>query len=136
MSTPRAHYDCTDCPAYCCSIYGRVEVTPTDLTRLATHFGLSEDEAARVYTTRSDGERVLRRKKDKLLGEACRFLDAKTRGCTIYEARPQVCRDYPGKPRCAYYDVLKFEREVQGDDTVLPLFNITFRPSRPGAPKR
>ena len=29
--------------------------------------------------------------------------------------------------RCAYYDVLQFERRQQDDDTVLPLIQITFR---------
>jgi Fe-S-cluster containining protein len=75
----------------------------------------------------ADGQRVLRRRKDELLGEACRFLDAKTRGCTIYEGRPKACRDYPGKTRCAYYDMVQFEREVQEDPDVIPLVQITFK---------
>jgi Fe-S-cluster containining protein len=122
------HYDCQKCPAYCCSIYGRVEVKNSDLKRLARHFGVTEKEAERRFTKVVDDERVLRRKKDALLGEVCRFLDPKTRGCTIYDGRPKICREYPGKSRCAYYDVLEFERETQGDPDVLPLFQITFRP--------
>lgn len=128
MSPPRLHYDCSKCPAYCCSIYARVEVKERDLDRLARHFGTTRAEAEHRYTKRVDGTRVLRRKKDALLGEVCRFLDPKTRGCTIYEGRPKVCREYPGKPRCAYYDVLQFERETQEDLDVLPLFEITFKP--------
>jgi Fe-S-cluster containining protein len=128
MSLPRVHYDCSACPAYCCSIYARVEVTDRDLDRLARYFGVTRAEAERRYTKRLDGSRVLRRKKDALLGEVCRFIDPKTRGCTIYEGRPKVCREYPGKPRCAYFDVLQFERETQGDPDVLPLFQITFKP--------
>jgi Fe-S-cluster containining protein len=128
MSSPRTHYDCSKCPAYCCSIYARVEVNERDLDRLARYFGTTRTEAERHYTKRVDGTRVLRRKKDALLGEVCRFLDPTTRGCTIYEGRPKVCREYPGKPRCAYYDVLQFERETQEDPDVLPLFQITFKP--------
>jgi hypothetical protein len=38
-AAPRVLYDCTKCPAYCCSIYGIVEVTDRDLKRLAKHLG-------------------------------------------------------------------------------------------------
>ena len=59
--------------------------------------------------------------------ETCMFLDQDKRGCTIYHARPNVCREYPDRVRCVYYDVLQFERRQQADDTVLPLVQITFR---------
>ena len=49
------------------------------------------------------------------------FLDLKTRRCTVYEARPAVCRDYPDRPRCGYYDFLKWEREFQDDPDFVPL---------------
>jgi hypothetical protein len=38
-----------------------------------------------------------------------------------------VCREFPARTRCAYYDLLTFERSQQGDETVLPLVQITFR---------
>jgi hypothetical protein len=38
-----------------------------------------------------------------------------------------VCREYPDRSRCSYYDVLQFERRQQDDQNVLPLFQITFR---------
>ncbi len=60
-------------------------------------------------------------------GESCRFLDEKTRGCTIYEGRPKACRDYPGKTRCAYFEMVQFEREIQEDPNVIPLVQITFK---------
>jgi uncharacterized protein len=69
----------------------------------------------------------LRKVEDKLFDSTCVFLDQDKRGCSIYHARPNVCREYPDRPRCVYYDVLQFERKQQGDDTVLPLFQITFR---------
>jgi Fe-S-cluster containining protein len=126
-SEPRNQYDCTKCPAYCCSIYGRVQVSDRDLKRLARHLGLGVKETEARYTKWNDDERVLRRRKDDLLGESCRFLHPETRGCTIYEGRPQVCRDYPGRRRCTYYDVLMFEQETQEDTDVLPLVQITFK---------
>ncbi len=79
------------------------------------------------FTTTYNGERILRRKADPIFGKACRFLDPTTRGCTIYFSRPSVCREFPDRARCAYYDLLQFERSQQGDETVVPLVQITFR---------
>jgi len=122
-----AYYNCAKCPAYCCSIYERVQVTARDLKRLAKHFAVDLETAGRRFTTRYEGERVLRRKADPIFGKACKFLNPETRQCTIYHARPLVCREFPARARCAYYDLLTFERSQQGDDTVLPLVQITFR---------
>jgi len=127
IETKPAYYNCAKCPAYCCSIYERVQVTARDLKRLAKHFAVDLETAGRRFTTRYEGERVLRRKADPIFGKACKFLNPETRQCTIYHARPLVCREFPARARCAYYDLLTFERSQQGDDTVLPLVQITFR---------
>ncbi|MBV9469152.1 MAG: YkgJ family cysteine cluster protein [Abitibacteriaceae bacterium] len=120
-------YDCGKCPAFCCSVYERVAVTKKDLQRLAKYFKVTVEEAGKRFTRMNGEERVLRRAKDPLLGEACHFLDRKTRGCTIYHARPDVCRTYPARSRCAYYDLLQFEREQQSDQpNVIPLVTLTF----------
>ncbi len=124
---PRLSYDCSKCPAFCCSIYERVEVKPRDITRLAKHFGVTYEQARERYTTDYEDERVLKRVKDVIFEETCMFLDQKTRGCTIYKGRPAVCRAFPDRPRCAYYDLLKFERRQQGDDSVIPVVKIIFR---------
>ena len=121
------NYDCGKCPAYCCSVYGRVQVNQRDLKRLAKHFKVDEQTARRRFTKLYDDERVLRQKADPIFGEACTFLNPTTRQCTIYAARPQVCQEFPSTRRCAYYDLLQFEREQQGDNTVVPLVQITFR---------
>jgi Fe-S-cluster containining protein len=123
----RALFDCSRCPAFCCSIYERVKVTQRDIARLARHFGVSYETAERRYTKDYDGERVLKRVPDVIFEETCTFLDQKTRGCTIYHARPAVCRSYPDTRRCAYYDLLQFERKQQGDDSVVPVVRIVFR---------
>ena len=127
IETKPAYYNCAKCPAYCCSIYERVQVTRRDLKRLAKHFTVDLETAERRFTTRYQGERVLRRKADPIFGKACKFLNPLTRQCTIYHARPLVCREFPARARCAYYDLLTFERSQQGDDTVLPLVQITLR---------
>ncbi len=126
---PRVYFDCSKCPAFCCSVYERVQVTKRDLNRLAKYFDLTQEAAQKRYTKidRASGDRVLRRKKDIIFEQACMFLNQETRGCTIYHARPGVCREYPDRSRCAYYDLLKFERRQQDDQNVLPLVQITFR---------
>lgn len=123
----KSYYNCSDCPAYCCSIYERVQVTRRDIRRLANHFNLTEEVALTRYTKVYEKERVLRRKADPIFGQACHFLNPETRQCTIYHARPAVCRQFPDTTRCAYYDLLKFERQQQGDPDVLPLVKITFK---------
>ncbi|HEX8180212.1 MAG TPA: YkgJ family cysteine cluster protein [Pyrinomonadaceae bacterium] len=124
---PRVYYDCAKCPAYCCAIYDRVQVTKRDINRLARHFNVSYEVAERRYTGLWKDERVLRRKADPIFGKACKFLDPQTRGCTIYHARPAVCREYPARSHCAYYDLIQFERRQQADESVVPLVQITFR---------
>jgi Fe-S-cluster containining protein len=125
--TKRSYYNCSTCPAYCCAIYERVQVTPRDIKRLARHFEVDYAVAEKRFTTTWQGEQVLRRKKDPIFGEACKFLNPETRRCTIYGVRPLTCRQFPARERCAYYDLLAFERSQQGDPTVLPLVQITFR---------
>ena len=120
-------YDCDNCIAYCCSIYDRVQVTPRDLRRLATHFRVLPEVATERFTKLNGKERILRRKADRLFGQACTFLDQDTRKCTIYNARPLVCREFPTTSRCSYYDLLEFERDQQGDPDVIPLVKITFK---------
>ena len=125
---PRTYFDCNKCPAFCCTIYERVQVTKRDITRLAKHFGVSYETARRRFTKQWDAEeRVLKKVEDKVFPVTCIFLDQDKRGCTVYHARPNVCREFPDRVRCPYYDVLQFERRQQADDTVLPLFQITFR---------
>ena len=113
----RAKYSCLKCPGYCCS-YPEIEVTPRDIERLAKHFGLDYAQAEERFTKYDADERAraLRHKKDTVFKTVCMFLDANSRSCSIYDARPGVCRDYPlDTPRCGYYEFLKFEREQQDD---------------------
>lgn len=125
MSTKpaRIQYDCSKCPGYCCS-YPRIEVKDADLRRLAKHFGLETPEAERKFTRwyeDDDGrERILRHRKDPVYGSICRFFDTKARRCTVYPARPTVCRQYPNGTKCGYYTFISFERKHQGDPEFIP----------------
>lgn len=112
-------YNCSKCPAYCCS-YDRVEVTKRDLLRIANHFGISYKQAERRYTKASPVGIILRHKKDHIFRKVCEFLDTEKRQCTIYDARPGLCRGYPGGPRCGYYDFLASERRRQCDPEFIP----------------
>lgn len=123
-------YDCDKCVAYCCSIYERVQVGPRDIRRLAGHFGVTPEVATARYTKLFGKERILRRRADRLFGQACMFLNQDTRKCTIYDARPGTCREFPTTSRCAYFDLIQFEREQQNDPDVIPLVKITFRDSK------
>ncbi len=111
-------YDCAKCPGYCCS-YPLIEVSPTDIARLAAHFDLDLQDAEDRFTKYDTGEkvRVLRHRKDEHFDSVCRMLDPKTRRCTAYESRPSACRSYPYGKSCGYYEFLKFERKQQDDDT-------------------
>lgn len=119
-TTPKNKYDCSKCPGYCCS-YPRIEVTDSDLERLAKHLKLGVLETARKHTKMYDkDERILRRQKDEIYGTICGFFDTEARRCTVYEGRPDVCRDYPNKTKCGYFEFIKFERSQQEDKTYLP----------------
>lgn len=115
----RVLFNCAKCPAYCCS-YDRIETTHKDIQRLAKHFHISYQQAKNRFTKIAWGDRVLRHKKDHVFKSVCQFLDSETRRCTIYEARPDVCREYPDSLRCGYYDFLASERRRQGDPDFIP----------------
>jgi Fe-S-cluster containining protein len=118
----RVSFSCKKCPAYCCT-YEEIPLRARDIARLARHFGLDAAQVEARYT-RPDGKqarRVLRHRKDGVFKSACMFLDQGTRQCTVYEARPAICRDFPGGRRCGYYDFLKFERHHQDDPDFIAL---------------
>ncbi len=108
-------YDCGKCPGYCCA-YPIIQLTADDVARLAAHLGVPEDAVLKRYLKTDHGhERILRRKADPIYGRICKLFDTHARTCTVYEARPDICRAFPGDGRCGYYDFLQFERDAQGD---------------------
>jgi Fe-S-cluster containining protein len=91
---------CILCGA-CCNSYD-LDITAVDIERIADFLGISEKElwgrhlepGERTWNRR-DG-RIRRLRKDDSEGD-CVFLEAKgpvETFCRIYEARPQMCRDY------------------------------------------
>ncbi len=119
----RLQFNCAKCPAYCCT-YDHIEVTDRDLSRLARHFEVSEEVAEKRFTKKVEkgSLRILRHREDEVFGSACRFLGKESRQCTIYGARPAICRKYPGTARCGFYDFLSSERRALEDPEYVPSF--------------
>src|SRR5512137_2389365 len=67
MKRVRPRYDCSKCPAYCCS-YPRIAVSEFDIERLARHFGIEPAVARQRFTYRYRAkeldEQLLRHRKD------------------------------------------------------------------------
>jgi Fe-S-cluster containining protein len=110
-----ASYNCAKCPGYCCS-YPLIQLNKRDVERLAKHFGLSFEQAKKKFTkVDPEAKYAMRRKADTHFGKICQFFDTEARRCTIYTARPTICREYPGGG-CGYYGFLMAERRSQDDD--------------------
>jgi hypothetical protein len=125
----KVKYDCLKCPGYCCS-YPNIHAKPKDIKRLAEHFGISEEKAQKRFTKTGFKEkdmdkppRVLRHQGDEHYGSICTFFDTEKRRCTVYEARPEICREYPGRKRCGYYEFLTHERDAQEDPDYVAITN-------------
>jgi len=83
------HIDCTAC-ANCCR-YSVVSVSSRDIERIASYLGDKPEDVTHRYTVAdadAPASRVLRSSP-----EGCVFLQGNL--CTIYEARPKACRDFP-----------------------------------------
>ena len=125
-------FDCMECPAICCTVYSDVGIDDADVLRLARHLGVSVPAFTARYARRLPGGKTdLRQKPDEIsgTGSCCIFLDTETRRCTVYEARPEACRDWPKREhgpegRCAYFDLLTYVRRESGDESRVPLVQI------------
>lgn len=81
--------DCTAC-ANCCR-HSIVSVNRREIQEIAEHLNVAAEEVVRLYTVPDPDAPALRILRNS--GQACVFLDRNL--CTIYEARPQACRDFP-----------------------------------------
>jgi len=90
MDSTERSFKCQQCGT-CCRWSGHVLLTGVDITRLAAAAGLSEETFISRYT-------VLAANRSQLsLADgpdgSCTFL--KDGSCTLYDARPAQCRDFP-----------------------------------------
>ncbi len=79
--------DCKQC-ANCCRVT-EVEITDRDIEHLAKEIGTSVNEFHAKYTARADsGELILKRTE-----AGCVFLEGNL--CSVYDARPRNCVNFP-----------------------------------------
>jgi uncharacterized protein len=81
--------DCLACPSFCCFL-GWVDVSPEEVRRLADFLGMTSEEFERMHVLgfTPAGEKLIKKGQ-----QVCQFL-GEDRKCTVYDARPQVCRSY------------------------------------------
>ena len=84
------HYECQRCTA-CCRWPGQVKVTVDEITQMAGHLGMSEDDFIQQHT-RLRWLRLGLSLEEKPNGE-CVFLDGVD--CRVQPVKPQQCRDFP-----------------------------------------
>lgn len=106
----RAGIDCMKCTeSTCCREYD-VFVANSDIERIATHLKISREEVERDRLTplldwTGDFAFHLAQDEDEE-GKKCTFLKRDAGGsmrCSIYEARPQLCRDFDHQD-CTLFD--------------------------------
>ena len=79
--------DCTQC-ANCCRVT-EVEITDRDIAHLAKELGVTVADFHAQYTGRSqEGELILKRTE-----QGCVFLEGNL--CSVYDARPHNCVNFP-----------------------------------------
>ena len=103
---------CSSCVSSCCTM--PVEVRFNDLLRLGLVQEFERDEPRKNIAKRLQKEGIVERFHQKseiftlvrMGNNDCLYLDRKTRLCTVYDLRPETCRNHPNiGPRpgfCAY----------------------------------
>lgn len=108
MTDPDSHYIlagskvyCSYCPAYCCY---RLEgstlyLDAIDINRIARHFNIQDGEVRKRFIVEKN---TFRTGPDG----SCIFLNNEQmcRRCTIHEARPRQCREFPYEAPCPYLE--------------------------------
>ena len=78
--------DCKQCANCCRSM--RIRITDADIPRISNHLGMKHKEFIASYLQRDDnGDYYIK------ASPPCPFLKGNL--CSIYEVRPEKCRDYP-----------------------------------------
>lgn len=84
-------FECTQCGSCCSGEPGYVWVNPDEVAGLAKQMKM-DVAAFREKYVRKVGSRL---SLVEYPNGDCIFLDSKTRGCMVYEARPIQCRTWP-----------------------------------------
>jgi Fe-S-cluster containining protein len=83
-----AQIDCRAC-ANCCKV-AETDIAEREIDRLARAVGITRAAFIEQYTTRSDEDNTLILRRTE---RGCVFLDGND--CSIYEERPETCRNFP-----------------------------------------
>jgi len=84
-------FRCTQCGDCCTGAEGYVWVNQQEVEELAAARGMTPAVFERRFVKRVGIRRSLKERK----GGDCVLLDADTRKCTVYDARPRQCRTWP-----------------------------------------
>jgi Fe-S-cluster containining protein len=84
-------FKCTGCGDCCSGAPGFVWVTNDEIALLAAEVDMTEEVFERKYVRLVGVRKSLKERKNY----DCVFLDAETRKCTVYKARPRQCRTWP-----------------------------------------
>ncbi|HTS49069.1 MAG TPA: YkgJ family cysteine cluster protein [Bryobacteraceae bacterium] len=83
--------DCTQC-ANCCRV-AEAGVKDRDIEKLAKFIGVSHEEFLRDYTGRNESNELILKRTES----GCVFLEGNL--CSVYEARPRSCANFPNLVR-------------------------------------
>ena len=112
VTTENPPLSCLKCASFCCKLAGYVEVSRSDIRRLAKHLGLTvpEFEKKHIVEVTRKGEKLIKSGYD-----TCQFLDANRR-CSVYSARPRDCQEYIcwDQHDSTVYDFAKFYQHAIG----------------------
>lgn len=89
---------------------------------MSKHLRLAEEEVRGSFTVMENSRvRRLKMTTDKLFQDkSCIFLDKSSRNCSIYEGRPEICRNHPGD-RCEWHDRSLIEQAMAKGKKVIML---------------
>ena len=92
---------CNFCPGYCCYRLpgSSLLLTSDDINRIARHFAISDGDVRRQYL---ENRNTFRTNEDG----SCIFLaqGKMCKRCSIHEARPRQCREFPNDNPCPYLE--------------------------------
>ncbi|MGD9949531.1 MAG: YkgJ family cysteine cluster protein [Desulfobulbus sp.] len=92
---------CNYCPGYCCYRLpgSSLLLTGDDINRIARHFAITDGEVRQKYL---ENKNTFRTREDG----SCLFLSPGKicKRCSIHEARPRQCRDFPYDRPCPYLE--------------------------------
>jgi len=92
-----SHINCLDC-ANCCKSISPI-ITDKDIQRIAKHLRIRPAQLAEIYLLLDDEHDYVFKQ------QPCPFLNVDNY-CSIYEARPKACREYPHTDREKFYQLL------------------------------